>query len=253
MITCGEKIPELHVERTKGMRRRMEDRSRVVIRPEGIFAGVFDGHAGVSVADRLAGRLSGHFFSFFDRGLPVADSLESAFTEMDRECRQMDCGSTAACAYVSGHRLTAANAGDASVIVIGSTARLLSQTHRLDDAGEFARIRATGARIRRPYFYGADRGLVPTRSFGDRAMREAGLISTPHIVEYDLCDCDRYILIASDGLFEGVTIADAENLLSGNPGAAAGARNLVRAARLQGAADNITTILIRPAALPPFS
>jgi serine/threonine protein phosphatase PrpC len=45
-------------------------------------------------------------------------------------------------------------------------------------------------------------GLAMTRSFGDYFASTAGVISEPEVTEYYFKEEDRFIILASDGLFE---------------------------------------------------
>lgn len=41
-----------------------------------------------------------------------------------------------------------------------------------------------------------------SRSFGDHAAAEVGVIPEPEILELNLCEDDKFIVIASDGVWE---------------------------------------------------
>lgn len=45
-------------------------------------------------------------------------------------------------------------------------------------------------------------GLAMSRSFGDHAAVEVGVISEPEILEMNLIEDDKFIVIASDGVWE---------------------------------------------------
>ena len=45
-------------------------------------------------------------------------------------------------------------------------------------------------------------GLAMSRSIGDLKAKEIGVIPDPGIMEYDLCESSKYIIIGSDGVFE---------------------------------------------------
>jgi len=44
-----------------------------------------------------------------------------------------------------------------------------------------------------------------TRSFGDRVAATVGVISEPEIKEYDFQDGDKFMLVASDGVWEFIS------------------------------------------------
>ena len=45
-------------------------------------------------------------------------------------------------------------------------------------------------------------GLAMSRSFGDHAAAEVGVIAEPEIIEMNLTEEDKFIVIASDGVWE---------------------------------------------------
>ena len=48
-------------------------------------------------------------------------------------------------------------------------------------------------------------GLAMTRSFGDRVAASVGVISEPEIKEFDFTEDDKYMIIASDGIWEFIS------------------------------------------------
>lgn len=45
-------------------------------------------------------------------------------------------------------------------------------------------------------------GLAMTRSFGDKAGIKAGTISEPEVSQYSLGEKNKFLLVASDGVWE---------------------------------------------------
>ena len=45
-------------------------------------------------------------------------------------------------------------------------------------------------------------GLAMSRSIGDLKGKEIGVVPDPGIMEYDLCESSKYIIICSDGVWE---------------------------------------------------
>ena len=56
-------------------------------------------------------------------------------------------------------------------------------------------------------------GLAMTRSFGDRMAATVGVISEPEIKEYDLSEDDKFLIIASDGIWEFISNEECVNLI----------------------------------------
>ena len=48
-------------------------------------------------------------------------------------------------------------------------------------------------------------GLAMTRSFGDHAAAQVGVIATPEILEMNLMEGDQFIILASDGVWEFIS------------------------------------------------
>ena len=104
----------------------------------------------------------------------------------------------------------------------------LSRDHKPTEKDEADRILKNGGRIK-PFtddetgeFIGPQRvwikeddvpGLAMTRSFGDRVAAIAGTISVPEIKEFELKDEDRFIIIASDGIWEFISSQECVNII----------------------------------------
>ena len=50
-----------------------------------------------------------------------------------------------------------------------------------------------------------------TRSIGDKAGREAGVISEPEVLEFSISSEDAFIVIASDGIWEFINNEEVKN------------------------------------------
>lgn len=57
-------------------------------------------------------------------------------------------------------------------------------------------------------------GLAMSRSFGDRVATLAGVISTPEVKEFELQSEDKFIIIASDGVWEYISDEEAIKIIS---------------------------------------
>ena len=53
--------------------------------------------------------------------------------------------------------------------------------------------------------------LAVTRAFGDHALRDSGLTAVPHIVKYTLKPFDKFLVIASDGVWDELSDQDSVN------------------------------------------
>ena len=152
----------------------------------------------------------------------------------------------------------------------------LTHDHKLENPEEKARIEAAGGWIKpsevEPYFAPArvykDKknrklgpGLTMSRSLGDLDADEIGVIATPEVAFYSLAKGrDRFIVLASDGVWEFLSSADVVNIVGGflNRGEPAinAARFLIAKAAVAWASDgddyrdDITAIVIFLDSLP---
>lgn len=132
-------------------------------------------------------------------------------------------GSTCVSVIYTPQKLICANLGDSrAVLARRCAARLetvsLSRDHKPTEPDEAARIYENEGRIQ-PFleegeFVGPERvwvkeddvpGLAMTRSFGDRVAATVGVVSEPEIREYEFTGEERFMLIASDGVWEFIS------------------------------------------------
>lgn len=93
-----------------------------------------------------------------------------------------------------------ANVGDTRAVLSKSgTAERMSIDDKCDNAEENSRVKLSGGIILDNRLGGV---LAVTRAFGDHALTRVGLIAVPHIVKYNLKPFDKYLVIASDGIWD---------------------------------------------------
>jgi len=117
------------------------------------------------------------------------------------------CGSTAVVAVVRreiNHSvLYVANTGDSRAVISknGQTERL-SKDHKASDPSEIERIKSVGGKIMDNRVAG---GLAITRAIGDFAYKSFGVTCQPYIVRHVLRPFDKYLILASDGVWDTVS------------------------------------------------
>ena len=148
-----------------------------------------------------------------NNNLLINDNIDTIFS-----------GSTCSSLIFTPTRLITINLGD-SRIILGKfneknwSAENLTRDHKPSEHDELNRILNSGGRVEsnkdelgEPY--GPERvwlkeeripGLAMSRSFGDEVAHSAGVIAEPEIKEHFLCEEDKFIIIASDGIWEFVS------------------------------------------------
>lgn len=98
----------------------------------------------------------------------------------------------------------------------------LSRDHKPSEKDEYQRIISSNGIVEpikndKGQFVGPPRvwkknekfpGLGMSRSFGDKIGMEVGITANPEIIEWNLSKDDKFILIASDGIWEYLNVED---------------------------------------------
>eukprot|EP00931_Biecheleriopsis_adriatica_P118010 TRINITY_DN93484_c0_g1_i1.p1 TRINITY_DN93484_c0_g1~~TRINITY_DN93484_c0_g1_i1.p1 ORF type:complete len:380 (+),score=71.96 TRINITY_DN93484_c0_g1_i1:69-1208(+) len=207
--------------------------------------GVYDGHGryGHEVSAIAASRLPGHLSSGStnpaeapDKALKeaVAKTDEDIYAGMGPDVEYS--GSTGVIALLDQGKklLTVANIGDSRAILAqqhgGNWSALpLTTDLKPDHSEERERIELSGGIVAQykeadgtmcgPYrVWDAVRqekpGLAVSRSLGDGAARMLGVISDPLVTSHQLTQSDRFMLIASDGLWDSISNDDAVRIVA---------------------------------------
>lgn len=193
--------------------------------------GVFDGHgdSGHLVSSLIKSRLKAcasslkqttnlsELSDFLTYSIQLASqSLENSSIEIK------DSGCTLCLVLISGNTLICANIGDSRCIISKKspklTAEALSTDHKPSNPSESARILKAGGKISENNF-SADTeqvlrvwcsnpkapGLAMTRSIGDKYLKKVGVINEPEITSRHLTKDDKFLVIASDGIWDVLT------------------------------------------------
>lgn len=197
----------------------MEDKGRSILNikgdPDKALFCLFDGHGG----DQVSKYLQNNFIKYFKEMLPfnnVNESLIKLFKNLDEKLKELNyyqVGATACIIYITkekGQRvLYSANVGDTrSVLISKNDVKRLSYDHRADDKNEYKRIVNDGGIVFGGRVYGS---LMLARSFGDWQLKSYGVSCEPHITRINITDKDKYVIVATDGIwdvFEDVDVLD---------------------------------------------
>ena len=239
------------------------------------FIGVCDGHGdyGHSVSSYISKCLPNFLADTSDK------NIISSYNSLNRnlvENSKIDCsisGTTCSSIILNPEKIISLNLGDSRTVLAKYergvyTAIDLSTDHKPNIGTEKKRILINGGRIKPYYnektkkFLGPDRvwlkdddlpGLAMTRSFGDTLAHSVGVIAEPEIKRYDFSGNEKFIIIASDGIWEYISSAECVNIVKEfyekNLDAAGAINALMKEAfnrwkKLDEIIDDITAIII---------
>jgi serine/threonine protein phosphatase PrpC len=227
----------------------------LLTRPGLALVAVFDGHGGDAAAHFCAERLAARLASAWPSGASTsaaADALRRCFDDLNRSFLESagadDSGATALAALCMPDRLLVANAGDCRAVLWRGDALVpLTRDHTPSSKPEAERVRRAGGSIRstvdgKPRVEGK---IQVTRCIGDRPLRQFGLVSTPEIREEAICEHDKAVVLASDGLWDVVSNERVLHCLihtAKSPDMIA--KRLLAEAMERGTTDNTTVLVI---------
>lgn len=260
------------------------------LEPHQGLMGVMDGHGpqGHKVSAHLKRylplTLAEHISRYgSDRGgASTAAALVSSFLEchaklsespIDMDDALIDCsysGSTAVLTYLEGRRIVAAWVGDSRAIVVradprGPRAVNLTRDHKPHIPSEKDRIMACGGRVER-LIDGLGRpvgpfrvwlhdawvpGLAMSRALGDVLAHQVGVSSEPETTVADITPQDKFLVLASDGVWEFIDGYEAAELIITCSTAEEACRVLVESAYLRwnevekNVSDDITVVVVK--------
>ena len=255
---------------------------RQFVQPHQAIAGVFDGHGpnGHAVSRFVKKQLPAAIAEQLKTKGEVAVHavLRSAFIETHEALRYAPdsinarlSGSTAVVTLLQGKRITAAWVGDSRAIVIrrelsgGWRGVPLTEDHKPTSSGELTRILASGGRVERltdaaGREIGPHRiwlpgawvpGLAMSRAMGDFVAHSVGVVADPEIMSHELDDQDAFLVLASDGVWEFMSIQDVADAVSSTGCAEDACRVIVQMATNrwnevgEGVTDDITVVCTR--------
>ena len=242
---------------------------------EQFFLGVCDGHGtyGHLVSKYITQILPDYLQDISDESIINSFNLtnKSLITNSKIDCSFS--GSTCTTLIINLEKIICANLGDSRAVLAkyenGTyNAFNLSNDHKPNKSLEMKRILLNGGRIEPFYdeelhkYLGPERvwlknsdipGLAMTRSFGDNVAHSVGVISEPEIIKYEFNGNEKFIVLASDGIWEYIDSDECVNIVKDfyeNDMDAIGALNaLVKEAfnrwkSMEDSIDDITAIVI---------
>lgn len=208
--------------------------------------GVFDGHGvnGHHVSEFIKAALPKNISTRMDiegdyNDQKLSTMIKLSFYRTSRELNLQNnfdisfSGSTCVAVIIRSDCIIAANLGDSRAVLGRQLARGyvaidLTVDHKPELEHEKNRIESAGGRVdtyRSPKGepYGPYRvwfrdqnipGLAMSRSFGDSVSARVGVISEPEISFHRILDQDRFVVIASDGLWEFISSQEVVEIVS---------------------------------------
>ncbi len=220
-----------------------------------------DGHNGEAAAKMIVENLPKIFEKYICIGKSIQEAIELSLPEMDKELREIqndldNSGSTCNLIYIckeNGKKVIySGNVGDSRSVLIRKDQPLrLSYDHKCKDKKEIKRVRKAKGLIIQGRFYG---NLAVTRTMADFEVKDDtnGLICMPHVSRTELEDSDRYVIIASDGVWDVVNdkdvfqyVAEYEDMGNKKTVKMHLAKYLVKKALELGSRDNISCICLK--------
>jgi serine/threonine protein phosphatase PrpC len=217
--------------------------------PDIMYLGVCDGHGlfGHTISDYIVKNLPESLNSSFikenitsldDNFEKISSIISLTFVQTninlvnDSKIDTTYSGTTCSSLLFSPNKLISINLGD-SRCVLGKydgnkwIAKSLTRDHKPNEEDEKKRIISKGGKIEpskdeEGKFVGPERvwlkeqnlpGIAMSRSFGDDIAHSVGVISQPEIFEYNFENEDKFIILASDGIWEFISNEECVNVI----------------------------------------
>ncbi|KAL3144415.1 hypothetical protein ABBQ32_004163 [Trebouxia sp. C0010 RCD-2024] len=240
--------------------------------------GAFDGHGpnGHLVSGYVKQHLPIMLVNHLSMEADASKALTKGFLEVDKALgsSRIDCefsGSTSVVSFLKGKTLTTAWVGDSRGVLGrskkggGYEAVPLTKDHKPTAPEEKARIVATNGRVERlvdemgqpigPFRvwlqYAWIPGLAMSRALGDAVAHSVGVTSEPECTVRELAPVDKFMILASDGVWEFIESQDAVDIVGNCETVEEGCRQLVDEAyqrwlvEEEGVVDDITAVVVK--------
>ena len=211
--------------------------------------GIFDGHGGNDVVkyikDRLPEIIKTNILNNNSYDNSIETKLPLAFNKIDEELKFYDSehtGSTATILLLNDDQIYCANVGDSSAYIIyDNYLKKINIDHKCSDHKEEERIIRSGGKITKNRVMGQ---LVLSRCLGDLYCKKYGVSNIPDISINKLERNIKYIVVASDGVWDVVGENDLMNLSKNRKNADGFCKDLVKLAIDKDSKDNVSCIVI---------
>ncbi|KAI8900669.1 phosphatase 2C-like domain-containing protein [Globomyces pollinis-pini] len=237
--------------------------------------GIFDGHG--SEGHKASAAAKAAFPTIFQQQSEqlltnTQEVLKSAFKKVDEMLLNDQTwdsylsGTTAVILVIINNLVYVAHVGDSRLTIIKKADSALiglttTKDHTCEVQSEKERIMAAGGRVEQLWldgkFAGPLRvfkgslpypGIAVTRTLGDAAARKIGVLSDPDVNVIELGENDKYLLLATDGLWDGLNMEEMLKCIRVNETPDQISHRLIKAGlkglRAKQIDDNITNVVI---------
>ena len=206
--------------------------------------GIFDGHGGNDVVKYIKDRIP-EIKKYINDLCPIEKCFINSFNKIDEELKFYDSeytGSTATIVLIQDNKIYCANVGDSrAYIIYNNSIKQISMDHKCSVPEEAERILNAGGKITKNRVQGQ---LVLSRSLGDLYVKKYGVTNLPDIsvnqIDYNL----KYVVIASDGIWDVVEEKMVLNMSKSRKNAEEFCKDLVKLAIERETKDNVSCIVI---------
>ena len=253
---CGNLIKNFAYKENPNSRFRdyMEDKGKSILNynsnSDNILFCLFDGHGGGEVSKFL----QANYPKFMKEILPINNEnfqtkFNNLFLKLDNKIKENNfyqVGSTACIVYITKENgkkiLYCANVGDTRCTLIKELgSKRLSYDDRASDENEYNRIIKQGGVVFGGRVYGQ---LMLSRAFGDWELKNYGVSCEPHVIRTNIEDNDKYIIIATDGVWDVMEDEDVFVLCKDENNSMNLCRNVINTSLEKGTMDNISCFVV---------
>ncbi|ETN16255.1 hypothetical protein PPTG_06434 [Phytophthora nicotianae INRA-310] len=257
--TCPPINPHVHyrygVSQMQGRRPYMEDRHTAMADlngdPKQSFYGIFDGHGGDGAANYCVQAMCQNVIREPSITKEPAAALKNGFLRTDQEYLQIanrknsEDGTTAVVVLTQGNEIFVAHTGDSRAVLVHRSGKVsvLTSDHKPNRPDERRRIQELGGSV---VFWGVWRVegiLAVSRAIGDRMLKPF-VVAEPEVKQFTRTEEDRYVVLASDGVWDTVSNDDAAQLVLKYEDPQTAAQRIMEEAYARGSMDNICAMVI---------
>ncbi|CAD8090271.1 unnamed protein product [Paramecium primaurelia] len=218
---------------------------------QSILFGIMDGHGGQTVAKFVSTNFPKVFLQLhkqkqrpFDKLLQ--DTFEKINEMVKQECDSNEIGSTASIGFMrlegAKRVLYFANVGDSRAFLFGDQVVPLTTDHKPNKQGERTRIQQHQGTVLMDRLNGI---LAISRAFGDHSFTQYGLICTPDQVKVELRLSHKWVVVASDGLWDVVNEQELLQFIRYKESADEVTKFLQKLAQKRQSKDNVSILCLK--------